>query len=462
MRRIVPFILAVALFMELMDSTVIATSLPAIARDIGTSPIALKLAMTSYLVALAIFIPISGWLGDRFGVRNVFRGAIFVFMVGSLCCAMAYSLPTFVGARFLQGMGGAMMTPLARLVLLRSTPKHELVNAMAWLTIPALIGPMLGPPIGGFLTTFASWHWIFLINIPIGTLGIILSTIFLPAVGQPVTGPLDFKGFLLTGSAFAGILFGISVVSLPALPPIFGVAIFVYGVVALLLYIKHARVCDDPVLNLSLLNNDIFRASIIGGSLLRVGVGSMPFLIPLMLQVGFGKTPFETGKIMLFGAVGAISVKFFIQRLYARFGFRQVVILMSFASASSLAAFGLFHADTPIWIMIATVLLAGIFRSTFFTGSQAICFSEIKPELISHGTALNAVAQHLSLAIAVALAGGVLEFLSYLGGGELQISHYHIAFFAVAAVCVTSFIPFLFLSRDAGANVTGQVTHTET
>ena len=180
MIRVIPLILAVALFMENMDSTVIATSLPAIAADIGAEPISLKLALTAYFVALAIFIPLSGWMADRFGARNVFRWAIGVFVVGSICCAFAYSLETFVGARFLQGMGASMMTPIARLVLVRATPRHELVAAMAWLTLPALIGPLTGPPIGGFLTTYLSWHWIFWINVPIGIAGIILVTIFLP------------------------------------------------------------------------------------------------------------------------------------------------------------------------------------------------------------------------------------------------------------------------------------------
>ena len=201
-----------------MDSTVIATSLAEIARDIGTEPIALKLALTAYLVALAIFIPISSWMADRFGARNVFRWAIVVFMLGSVCCAISNSLLTFVGSRFLQGMGGAMMTPVARLVLVRVTPRNQLVDAMAWLSIPGLIGPIVGPPIGGFITTFVSWHWIFLINVPIGLIGIVLVNIFLPDWQRNEPRQMDFPGFFLAGTAFAGWVFGISVVTLPALP----------------------------------------------------------------------------------------------------------------------------------------------------------------------------------------------------------------------------------------------------
>jgi MFS family permease len=227
--RIVPLILAVALFMENMDSTVIATSLAEIARDIGTEPVALKLALTAYLVSLAIFIPISSWMADRFGARRVFCWAMVVFMLGSLCCAMSNSLFTFVLSRFLQGMGGAMMTPVARLVLVRATPRNQLVDAMAWLSIPGLIGPIVGPPVGGFITTFFSWHWIFLINIPIGLCGILLVNVFLPEWQRNKPRPMDFPGFFLAGAAFAGWVFGISVVTLPALPVSYGVATLIGG-----------------------------------------------------------------------------------------------------------------------------------------------------------------------------------------------------------------------------------------
>jgi MFS family permease len=216
--RITPLILAVALFMENMDSTVIATSLPAIAADIGTSPIALKLALTSYFVSLAIFIPISGWMADRYGSTSIFRIAIGVFVIGSIACAFSNSLETFVISRFLQGLGGSMMTPVARLVLLRSTPRNELVNAMAWLTVPALIGPLTGPPIGGFLTTYLTWHWIFWINVPIGLVGIVLATRFRPGAETRTPRPVDGWGFALTSVAFSGIIFGLSVISLPAIP----------------------------------------------------------------------------------------------------------------------------------------------------------------------------------------------------------------------------------------------------
>lgn len=293
--RIIPLVLAIALFMEQMDSNVISTSLPAIAHDIGTSPIALKLALTAYLVALAVFIPISGWMADRFGAKNVFRSAIAVFVVGSIACALSNSLAAFVIARFLQGIGGAMMTPVGRLVLIRSTPRSELVGAMAWLTIPAMIGPLVGPPVGGFITTYFTWHWIFLINVPIGVIGIWFASVFLPDNEERIVKRLDWNGFILSGLAMSGVVFGLSVVSLPALPPMIGIVAVLIGVISTVLYMRHARRVSDPLLNLKLFDNQVFRIAVFGGSVFRFGIGAIPFLLPLMFQLGFGLTPFQSG-----------------------------------------------------------------------------------------------------------------------------------------------------------------------
>ncbi|MGO4833666.1 MFS transporter, partial [Rhizobiaceae sp. 2RAB30] len=327
MNRILPLILAVALFMEQMDSTVISTSLPAIAADIGTSPIALKLALTAYLVSLAIFIPISSWMADKFGAKRVFRTAIAVFVVGSVLCAISGSLVAFVFSRFLQGMGGAMMTPVARLVLVRSTPKRELVSAMAWLTIPALVGPLVGPPVGGFITTFFTWHWIFLINVPIGLLGIFLAGRVLPDIEPTGAAPIDTAGFLLSAIAASGVVFGLSVVSLPALPPWVGLLTLAIGFVSGVIYLRHARRAASPLLDLRLFANPVFRAAITGGSLFRIGSGAVPFLLPLMLQLGFGLTPFQSGMLTFASAVGALAMKFLAPVTLRTGGFRTVLTL---------------------------------------------------------------------------------------------------------------------------------------
>src|SRR3954470_8402299 len=251
-KRLIPFIVAVSLFMDNMDSTVIATSLPAIARDIGTSPLALKLAVTSYLLSLAVFIPMSGWTADRFGARTVFRAAIAVFVLGSIGCALSSSIAQFVLARIIQGMGGAMMTPVGRLVLVRTVDRRELVNAMAWVSIPAMIGPLMGPPLGGFITTHASWHWIFLISVPIGLIGIVLVTRYIENIKAEVPERFDFPGMALSGTAVAGLTFGLSVAGFEIVPWPVVAAIFLTGAVAMGLYIAYARRAPAPVMDFGL------------------------------------------------------------------------------------------------------------------------------------------------------------------------------------------------------------------
>src|SRR6201747_3096787 len=259
-QRLIPLIVATALFMENMDSTVIATSLPAIAADIGTSPLTLKLAITSYLLSLAVFIPASGWTADRFGARLVFSVAIAVFMVGSIGCPLSSSVTHFVIARILQGMGGAMMTPVGRLVLLRSIDKSALVNAMTWVTVPALVGPVIGPPLGGFITTYLTWHWIFLINIPIGLLGIFMALRYIDPIRSEDPERFDLYGLILAGIGLGGIAFGLSVAGLNLLPWTIVVALIAVGSISITLYVIHAKRTASPVLDFSLMRLGALRA----------------------------------------------------------------------------------------------------------------------------------------------------------------------------------------------------------
>ncbi|MDR3472082.1 MAG: MFS transporter [Devosia sp.] len=457
MPRITPLILAVALFMEQMDSTVIATSLPAIAADIGTSPVALKLAVTSYLVALAIFIPISGWMSDRFGAKNIFRLAIVVFVLGSVACGFSHSIQSFVISRFFQGIGGSMMTPVGRLLLVRGTPRNELVAAMAWLTIPALLGPIMGPPLGGFLTTYLSWHWVFWINVPISILGIALVTKFLPS-GEPRSPrPIDFPGFFLSSIAFTGLVFGMSVISLPALPIWYGYITVAIGAVTAVIYVWHARHTKYPLLDLAMLRYPLFSAGILGGSTLRVGIGAIPFLLPLMLQLGFGLTPFQSGLITFVTAIGALSSKFGVQRVFKMYGFRNVLGVGSLISAVFIAINGLFTPTTPQWLIMACLLVGGVVRSVCFTGVNAMVFADIDEADSSQATAINAVAQQISLATGVAVAGAILDLSSSLHGAQLELADFHNAFFLVAIVSALSAFTFFRLPHDAGAAVSGHL-----
>ncbi len=444
--------------MENMDSTVIATSLPAIAADLGTSPIALKLALTAYFVALAIFIPVSGWMADRFGSTTVFRAAIGVFITGSICCAFSNSLETFVMSRFLQGMGGSMMTPIARLVLLRATPRNELVAAMSWLTVPGLIGPLTGPPIGGFFTTYLSWHWIFWINVPIGIAGIILATKFLPPPEPRTPRPIDLGGFALTSVAFAGIIFGLSVISLPAIPVAAGYIAVAVGAAAMALYLVHARRTKFPLLDPSLFRNRYFRTAVVGGLFFRVGIGAFPFLMPLMLQLIFGLTPFESGLTTFVSAFGAILSKFVAERLYARFGFPRMLTAFSLLGSVFLGINGFFTPETPHLLLLFLLFIGGITRSFFFTGVNVFAYADIDETQASQGTAITAVSQQIAIALGVAVAGGVLEIATRFHGGPPVLADFHIAWFAVAALAMVSAIFFMRLPPDAGQHISGHKT----
>jgi EmrB/QacA subfamily drug resistance transporter len=453
--RFAPLILAVALFMEQMDSTVIATSLPAIARDLDVGPITLKLAMTSYLVALGIFIPLSGWAADKFGAKRVFITAIAVFMLGSLLCATADSVPYFVLARFLQGMGGSMTVPVGRAILLRSTEKSELVAAMAMFTIPGVIGPLVGPPIGGFITTFFHWEWIFLINLPIGVIGIILSIVYLPHIASEPPPPVDVKGFVLSGLGAAGVVFGLSVISLPALPPVFGAVALIIGIIALLLFIPHARRHPHPVLELRLLSIETFRSCVTSGTVFRIAMGAIPFLLPLMLQVGFGLTPFQSGMITFIAAGGALFTKTVARYVFARFGFRRTLLIAAGLSAIGSAANAFFFPDTPHIVMICVLFMTGFVRSFFFTGINVLGFADIERNQTSQATALNATIQQITGALGVAFAGIVLELHGLATGQSLALAGFHLAFICVAVLNLLAAIPIWRLPANAGSSVSG-------
>jgi EmrB/QacA subfamily drug resistance transporter len=453
--RTVPLILAVALFMENMDSTVIATSLPAIAADIGTSPITLKLALTSYFVALAIFIPISGWMADRYGAKRIFRLAIGVFVAGSVACAFSNSLAEFVGSRFLQGMGGAMMTPVGRLVLVRSTPRAQLVQAMAWLTVPALIGPLVGPPVGGFITTFFSWHWIFLINVPIGIVGIWLAGRVLPEIEAVPPGRLDAWGFVLAGMAAAGVVFGLSVISMPALPPVVGLGTLALGVGCGLAYLRHWRRVDRPLLDFTILATPAVRAAVLSGSLFRIGVGAAPFLLPLMFQIGFGLSPFESGMLTFASAFGAIAMKFVASTALRLGGFRTVLIVATLAGSVLMAVNGLFRPDTPYALIIAVLVASGLMRSLYFTCVNALVFAEIENAQAAQATAISAVAQQISIALGVAVAGLVLETHALVTGEAVGMSAFIVAFPIVGILTALAVIPLLSLPPTTGRAVSG-------
>ena len=453
--RLLPLIVACALFVENMDSTVISTSLPAIARDLGTEPIALKLALTTYLLSLAVFIPVSGWVADRFGARRTFASAIGVFLLGSLACAASGSLGQLVGARFLQGMGGAMMVPVGRLVLLRTVPKERLVQALSWLTIPALVGPVVGPPLGGFITTYFDWRWIFLINLPIGALGIVLGLRHIPALQAPAA-PLDWRGFLLSGLGLATAMLGFSTLGRHLLPGWLSATALAVGIGLLAGYGWHARRTVAPLLDLGLFRLATFRAGVVGGSLFRIGIGATPFLLPLMLQLGFGLSPLQSGALTFVSAVGAMFMKTMAARVLHRFGFRRVLVANALLASAMLAGFGLFRPQTPHLVVMAALLVSGCFRSLQFTSLNAISYADVDPPRMGQASSLAGMMQQLSLSMGVAIGGYALEAAGWWRGQPAtEAGNFYWAFAAVALVSASSAWMMWRLPRGAGAEMAG-------
>jgi EmrB/QacA subfamily drug resistance transporter len=380
--RTVALIIACALFMEQMDATILATALPTMARDFGVPATHLSSALTSYLLALAIFIPASGRLADRFGSKTVFRAAILLFLAGSVLCGQATNLTLFVAARFVQGIGGAMMIPIGRLVLLRSVAKEDMVQAMSWLIIPALIGPIIGPPLGGFIVTYLNWRWIFYLNLPVGLLGVVLVTKFIGQVrGERPPRP-DLIGFLLSGLSLGALLFGFEMTSRSG-ELVAALVLMTIGVVAGGVYILHARRRADPILDLSLMRIPTFRISVIGGSLTRITQGAQPFLLPLMLQLDFGMSAAASGSITIAGAIGSLGMKWFAPALLKRFGFRASLVVNGLIASAGYAVCGLFRPAWPVAAIFAVLAVCGFFMSFQFTAYNTIAYDEIPSERTS-------------------------------------------------------------------------------
>ena len=456
--RRLPLIVACALFIENMDSTVLSTALPAIAHDFSVDPISLKLVLTTYLLALAVFIPISGWVADRFGARNTFMSAIAVFLLGSVGCAASVSLEWMVLARFVQGMGGAMMVPVGRLVLLRTIDKSEMVQALSWLTIPALVGPVAGPPLGGFITTYFDWRWIFLINLPMGALGIALAWRYIPALKDGVR-PLDWTGFVLSGIGLSLAMFGFSTLGRLQVPAWASIAGLLFGVTALVGYARHARHVEHPLLDLRLFRIRTFQSGVLGGGLFRIGVGAVPFLLPLMLQLGFGLSPLQSGGLTFMSAVGAMFMKTIAAWIIRQWGFRRVLVVNALLSSVTLAVYGLFRPTTPHAVMMVVLLVSGCVRSLQFTSLNAVSYADVDKSRISQASSLAAMMQQLSVSMGVAVGGFALELFGWVRHVPTSDVHnFYYAFPMVALVSALSVIMMWRLPANAGADMAGGAT----
>ncbi len=454
---LVPLVVACAMFMQNLDSTVIATALPTIAQSLDESPLTLNVAITCYLLSLAVFIPISGWTADRFGARRVFSAAIVVFTLGSIGCGMANSLGALVAARILQGMGGALMVPVGRLVLLRTVEKSDLVRAMSYVSVPALIGPVMGPPLGGFIVTYWSWRWIFFINIPIGILGIILVNLLVGDLKETGRRPFDLGGFALTGIGLATLAFGFENIGRGALSGILVAALLAVGASCTLLYLRHAHRVAYPIIDLALFRIPTYAAASIGGFLFRMGLGALPFLLPLMLQVGFGLDALSSGLLTFASAAGAMTMKMTAARIIRTLGFRIVLVGDAVISAAFLFGYSLFRPDTPHLVIFLALLAGGFFRSLQMTGINTLSYADVPPAMLSRATSLTSMAQQLSQTVGVATGALLLQVvLALRGGTALMAADFYPAFVGVAMISLLSVPFFVRMSPDAGAEVSGR------
>jgi len=454
---LLPMIIGTALFMQTLDSTVISNALPTMAKALNESPVTLNLAITAYLLAAAAFLPISAWIADRFGAKHVFRAAIIGFALSSLLCGLSQNLPELIAARMLQGVAGAMMMPVGRLVLLRSVPKSELVQALSYLTMPAMLGPILGPPVGGFIVTFWSWRWIFFINVPMGILGLVLTTLFIPDIREAAKERLDVKGFILTALSLAGLVYGFNNLGRTLLPfPVVG-GMILCGFLAAGLYVFHAKRTPHAILDLSLLKIRTFRASTVGGLFSRLIIGASPFLLALLLQLGFGLSAFEAGLLTFTSAIGAFMMKTTASPIIQFFGFRKVLVGNALIVAATSACYALFRADTPHWLLIATLLTGGFFRSLQFTALNAIGYADITPDHMSRASSLASMFQQLAQSLGIAFAAVFLHYM-LIWRHETTLTPDAIApaFVVVSVLSLAALFFYIPLSAEDGAEVAGR------
>lgn len=452
-RKFVPLIVASAVIMQQIDSTALTTALPSMADALQVSTLSLHSAITVYLLALGIFLPISGWLADRFGARQLFGAAIAIFTLASLLCAATSNLPTLVIARLIQGFGGALMLPTARLIIVKSVPRSELVSAMLLMSLPAVIGPTVGPLIGGFIVSVSSWRWIFWINLPFGIVAILLTLMFIEPIPTGERKPFDMLGFILSGCGIGALIFGFDLFSDGR--GAWTLLLTVAGVLVLLAYIFHARRRQNPILDLTLFRYPTFRSSLLGGTLFRTGFGAIPFMLPLLMQEIFGYTALQSGAITFVSAIGAFGMRTIAKRILQRFGFRTVLCWNTVIASISIALCACFTPTTAPIVMVAMILLGGVFRALQFSSINTLAFADVASSEMSQATTLSQMAQRLAQSMGVAGAAALLRIGS--GGSDaLTGSAFSVTFVVVGLLSAVSLLSFVRLPADAGDGLAGR------
>ncbi|MEO3988243.1 MFS transporter [Pseudocitrobacter cyperus] len=450
-------LVAGAFFMEFLDGTVIATALPDMAKSFAVDAVDLNIGISAYLITLAVLIPASGWIADRFGARKIFTLALAIFTLSSVFCGLATSVESFIAMRILQGMGGALMVPIGRLAVLRTTPKHQLITAIATLTWPALIAPIIGPPLGGFITSVANWRWIFFINIPLGLIAILLSLRIIPDIRDEQRRPFDVPGFLAVSVAMVSLVCAMEALGSEMLQSGLVITLFLIGGLAFCFSLYHFRRAQWPMIRLDALNIPTFRVTLYGGSLFRASISAVPFLLPLLFQIGFGMDPFHSGLLVLAVFVGNLTIKPATTPLIRWLGFRRLLLINGALNVLALTACAFLTPQTPVWVILLVLYLGGVFRSIQFTGVSTLAFADVPTPQMSHANTLFSTASQLAIGLGITL-GAIGIRLGEKIGEVLALSalpgiSFRLAFVFIALICLVGMVDTLRLSRDAGIAV---------
>jgi EmrB/QacA subfamily drug resistance transporter len=450
---IVPVTIAGAFFMDGLDSSIISTSLPQMADSFAVSPPQMSAAITSYLVSLAIFIPISGWIADRFGARPVFCAAIAIFTAGSVLCGMSDTLAQLVASRILQGFGGAMMTPVGRLILARAFPKDQLMKAMSYYMLPGMLGPTMGPLVGGFITTNFTWHWNFFINVPIGAIGILLALRYIPEIRMKRPSAFDATGFVIIAFGLGAAQFAIENLGRDTIDDVAEFLLLAGAASILAGYSFYAARHENAVLDLRMFRSRTFSIAVLSGSVIRAGIATVPFLLPLLLQVGFGLDPFQSGLITFLNTAGAMSMRAWVVHLVRRFGFRQVFLAGVGLNSALMAGFALFDVTTPHLLIAGYLFCFGVLRSAQMIGMSALAYSDVAAEEMSKATSIFALGQRLSQSLGVGISASLLAYIS--GNGPITVPDFKIVFVLIALLMASSAVGFRRLKPGDGWQVSG-------
>lgn len=454
----VSLVVAIAFFMQFLDTTAVNTAIPAMADAFATDVIHLSTGITSYMIALAIFIPVSGWIADRFGTRRVFCAAIVFFILSSTLCGTAQNLLQFVIYRVLQGMAGAMMSPVGRLAVLKVTPKEELPTAMNYITVPALVAPIVGPMVGGYLTTYWSWRWIFYLNVPISIACVLLAWHYIPEeesrTGQRTQRkPFDWVGFVLSGVALAGFMYGVELFSKANVSYLAASLTVAVSLGILFLNVWHSKHHPTPLIDYSVMRVRTYAITIWAGSVSRIVIGVFPYLVPLMFQEGFGLTPFESGLLFLSTMVGNLSMKSATVWIIRHFKFRSILLVNGFLVALFTVFTALFLPTTPVWIIVITLFCSGLVRSMQFSSLTTLAFADIAERKMNTANTLYSTIQQMSIGMGIAVGAVALRFANQLHdgvAGHYTVADFRLAFLMVAAIGFVHLIGFTQLKPTAG------------